>query len=42
MKHTLLTLAVILYMLAWGQNWTTYAGALMLSLILRDHVRSRA
>ena len=40
MKHGLLTLAVVLYALVWGQNWTHFAAALMLAAIRNDHARS--
>ena len=42
MKHVLLALAAILYAVVWGQNWTWYAGALMLAAIHRDFLFTRA
>ena len=34
--HALLTLAILLYAVVWGQNWTHYAAAVMLWLVWRD------
>ncbi len=41
MKHALLTVVVILYVIVWGQNWTWFAGAIMLAAIRSDHRRPR-
>lgn len=41
MKRALLTLAVVLYAVVWGQNWTHYAAALMLAAIRNDHRHAR-
>jgi phosphatidylglycerophosphate synthase len=42
MKHLLLVMAVLLYVLVWAQNWTWFAGAIMLRAILVDRRRSVA
>jgi hypothetical protein len=39
MKHVLLVVGVVLYVLTWAQNWTWYAGALMLRAIASDWQR---
>ena len=36
MKHALLFVAVLLYAVVMGQNWTTYAAALMMAAIVMD------
>jgi hypothetical protein len=38
-KHAALAAAVVLYVLVWGQNWTWFAGALMLTAIWKDWKR---
>lgn len=38
MKHVIFALFVILYVLVFGQAWTSYAAALMISVWVRhDH-----
>jgi phosphatidylglycerophosphate synthase len=39
MKHFLLVVLVLLYIIVWGQNWTWFAGALMLRAIALDYYR---
>lgn len=34
MRRTALLALVALYIVTWGQNWTTYAGALMIRAVL--------
>jgi len=36
MKHAVLLPAVLLYVVVMGQNWTWYAGALMVAAIVTD------
>jgi hypothetical protein len=40
MKHLVLILIVVFYVLIWAQNWTWFAGAIMLRAILADRRRS--
>jgi hypothetical protein len=37
MKHAALAAAVVLYVVVMGQNWTWFAGALMLAAIWKDY-----
>jgi phosphatidylglycerophosphate synthase len=39
MKHFVLVVLVLLYIIVWGQNWTWFAGALMLRAIALDYYR---
>ena len=41
MKHAALAALAILYAIIWGQNWTTYATALMLAAIHADYKHAR-
>ena len=41
MKHAALTAAAIIYVVVVGQNWSWFAGALMLAAIARDWRRER-
>lgn len=36
MKHVILVVLVVLYVIVWAQNWTWFAGALMLRAVVRD------
>lgn len=42
MKHLLLFVLVALYVIVWAQNWTWFAGAIMVRAIARDRVRAVA
>ena len=40
MRHLVLVAFVVLYVLIWAQNWTFFAGAIMLRAILADRRRA--
>jgi hypothetical protein len=41
-KHLLLAAMVVLYVLVWSQNWTWFAGAIMVRAIIDDRRRETA
>jgi hypothetical protein len=40
MKHLVLIALVVLYVVVWAQNWTWFAGAIMLRAIIDDRTRA--
>ncbi len=40
MRHLVLVALVVLYVMIWAQNWTWFAGAIMLRAILADRRRA--